>query len=74
MNVIKPKSVARINGMNQSFKQMENINNFIAAAESVGCKKMDLFQTVDLFESQNVPQVCNSNIIVVVVKVVTGII
>jgi hypothetical protein len=36
---------------------MENIGNFLAAAESLGVAKNDLFQTVDLYEAQNIPQV-----------------
>ena len=36
---------------------MENINNFLLAAESMGCQKLDLFQTVDLYENQNIAQV-----------------
>ena len=38
---------------------MENIQNFLAACEAIGCKKQDLFQTVDLYEAQNIPQVRN---------------
>ena len=40
-----------------AFKQMENINNFLEACEAIGCKKTDLFQTVDLYESTNPNQV-----------------
>jgi len=36
---------------------MENINNFLSGCEAIGVKKVDLFQTVDLFEGQNIPQV-----------------
>ena len=36
---------------------MENIGNFLTVAESLGVAKNDLFQTVDLYEAQNVPQV-----------------
>ena len=36
---------------------MENISNFLSACEDIGVKKVDLFQTVDLFEGQNMPQV-----------------
>jgi len=59
VNVIKPGSVKKINTNNMAFKQMENIGNFLAACESVGCLKVDLFQTVDLYESNNIPQVIN---------------
>jgi hypothetical protein len=43
--------------MKVPFKQMENINNFLTACEKYGVAKTDLFQTVDLFESQNMWQV-----------------
>jgi len=43
--------------MNVPFKQMENINNFLLACEKYGVAKTDLFQTVDLFENQNMWQV-----------------
>ena len=36
---------------------MENIGKFLAVAESLGVAKMDLFQTVDLYEAQNIPGV-----------------
>jgi len=59
VNAIKPGSVKKINTNNMAFKQMENIGNFLAACESFGCLKVDLFQTVDLYESNNIPQVIN---------------
>jgi len=59
INCIKPGIVKKINGGTMSFKQMENINNFLTSCEEIGCKKMDLFQTVDLYEYQNIPQVVN---------------
>ena len=37
--------------------QMENIGNFLSACEAYGVPKSDLFQTVDLYEGQNIPQV-----------------
>ena len=36
---------------------MENIGNFLEACYAIGMNKMDLFQTVDLFEARNIPQV-----------------
>lgn len=59
VNVIKPGSVKKINTNNMAFKQMENIGNFLTACESIGCLKVDLFQTVDLYEATNIPQVVN---------------
>lgn len=36
---------------------MENIGNFLQFAGDVGVNKADLFQTVDLYEAQNIPGV-----------------
>ena len=36
---------------------MENIGNFLSACELYGLKKGDMFQTVDLYEDQNIVQV-----------------
>lgn len=60
INVIVPGSVPKIHvTRNQAFKMMENINNFLETCEGIGCKRFDLFQSVDLYESQNIPQVVN---------------
>ncbi|BHF83732.1 Calponin-2 [Sparganum proliferum] len=42
------------------FKQMENIQIFLDAAEAYGVPKTSLFQTVDLYESRNMSQVINT--------------
>ena len=57
INAIKPGSVKKINENKMTFKEMENINCFLSACEEIGVKKVDLFQTVDLYEGQNIPQV-----------------
>jgi len=59
VNIIRPGSVKKINTSAMVFKEMENINQFLKACEDLGCKKLDLFQTVDLHESGNIPQVIN---------------
>jgi len=59
-NAIKPGSVKKINSGNMAFKQMENISNFLGVCEALECSKADLFQTVDLYESNNIPQVINA--------------
>ena len=33
---------------------MENIGTFLSGCEDYGLKKTDLFQTVDLYEAQNI--------------------
>ena len=39
--------------------QMENVGNYLGACEAYGVPKTDLFQTVDLYEGQNMPLVVN---------------
>lgn len=36
---------------------MENIGNFLTVVDELGVAKTDSFQTVDLYEAQNIPQV-----------------
>ena len=36
---------------------MENIGKFLEFCDSMGVPKTDVFQTVDLYEGQNIPQV-----------------
>jgi len=40
-----------------AFKMMENIGKFLEFCDTLGVPKTDLFQTVDLYENQNIPQV-----------------
>jgi len=58
MNKLQPGSVKKINTGSMAFKLMENIGNFLEAAATYGVPKADLFQTVDLYEAENIPQVC----------------
>ena len=57
MNVLRPGSIPKINSSKMAFKMMENIGKFLEAAESYGVSKTDSFQTVDLYEEANIPQV-----------------
>ena len=57
INKIKPGSVKSINQSKMAFKMMENIGNFLDACQNVGMQKIDLFQTIDLYEQQNMTQV-----------------
>lgn len=57
INVLQPGSVRKVNTSKMAFKQMENIGNFLSACEKLDMKKLDLFQTVDLYEGTNMPQV-----------------
>lgn len=42
--------VAKIQGSAMAFKQMEQISQFLRAAEHYGILASDIFQTVDLWE------------------------
>ncbi|KAJ1854721.1 Protein kinase of the Mitotic Exit Network [Coemansia sp. RSA 638] len=57
INTLRPGAVKRINTKRLPFVQMENISNFLAAAQSLGLDSSDLFQTVDLYEGKNMPRV-----------------
>jgi len=58
MNVIQPGSIKKwATNTTQPFKLMENISKFLKAIEDYGVMKQDLFQTVDLYEMQNMSQV-----------------
>jgi len=60
INTLSPGSVKKVNEGKMAFKMMENISNFLAALESYGVSRHDLFQTVDLYEGQNMVQVVNA--------------
>jgi len=59
INALKPGSVKKVNTSKMAFKQMENISNYLAGCESYGLLKTDSFQTVDLYENQNMVSVVN---------------
>lgn len=60
INIIQPGSVRKINESKMAFKMMENIGNFLSACEAYGLTKADIFQTVDLYEGENIPQFVNA--------------
>lgn len=49
------KPVKKIQSQTMAFKQMEQISQFLKAAEAYGVSKTDMFQTVDLWEGQGAP-------------------
>ena len=59
INILQPESIRKVNESKMAFKMMENIGNFLSACEKYGLVKADLFQTVDLYEGENIPQVIN---------------
>lgn len=57
MNKLKPGAIPKINTSGGQFKMMENINKFQKAIKEYGVPDIDCFQTVDLYERRNIPQV-----------------
>lgn len=57
MNKMMPGSIPKINTQGGQFKMMENINKFQEACKVYGVPEIDVFQTVDLWERRNIPQV-----------------
>lgn len=55
INSIKPDSIPekKINQTKMAFKCMENINLFLQHARDMGVPAQETFQTVDLWEKQN---------------------
>jgi len=56
-NAVMGPGAAKFGTSKMAFKQMENISKFLDACEKYGLNRTDMFQTVDLFEKQNVWQV-----------------
>ncbi|XP_028565786.1 transgelin-2 [Podarcis muralis] len=51
------KLVAKIQSSSMAFKQMEQISQFLRAAEQYGIQATDIFQTVDLWEAKHMASV-----------------
>ncbi|XP_063234063.1 myophilin isoform X1 [Bacillus rossius redtenbacheri] len=52
-NSIQSDMVTKVNTSTMAFKCMENINKFLEAAMKLGVPAQETFQTVDLWERQN---------------------
>lgn len=57
VNCLKPGSVSKVNKSSMAFKCMENISSFLNVAASMGVPAQETFQTVDLWERQNLNSV-----------------
>jgi hypothetical protein len=60
LNKVRPGTIRKINKMSIAYMQLENIQGFISGCRSLGMADRDLFDTVDLFEKKNMPQVAHS--------------
>ena len=61
INKISPGSVKKIKEKGPNFMLMENVQAFQEAIKKYGVPDMEIFQTADLFESRNIPQVGSSS-------------
>ncbi|XP_022917930.1 myophilin [Onthophagus taurus] len=57
INSIQAGTIKKINESKMAFKCMENINAFLEAAKNLGVPTQETFQTVDLWEKQNLNSV-----------------
>src|SRR5688572_14512573 len=57
VNGLKPDSIRKVNESQMAFKCMENINNFLTKVTELGVPSQEQFQTVDLWERQNLNSV-----------------
>ncbi|XP_058791369.1 myophilin [Phymastichus coffea] len=57
INKIAPGSVKKIQTKGTNFQLMENIQRFQAALKKYEVPEEEIFQTADLFERRNIPQV-----------------
>jgi hypothetical protein len=60
VNKIIPNSNIKAQVSQMPFKQMENINQFLACLDKLKVPKQDQFQTIDLYEQKNMTQVVDS--------------
>ena len=59
INTLKAGSVKKVNKMKMPFMQMENISAYLSAVgpDGLGIPAFEMFQTIDLYEDQNMGQV-----------------
>ena len=57
INKLQPKAVPKITTKGGDFALRENVNAFTSAIRKYGVPDAENFQTVDLFEKKNIPQV-----------------
>ena len=53
INALQEGSIKKVNKSTMAFKCMENIEQFLQSASKLGVADYELFQTVDLWEKQN---------------------
>jgi len=58
VNAIRPGLVNKITHQTTAFRQMENIDAFLKAADALGVPPEDRFLAEDLFYGNNIPKVC----------------
>ena len=57
INKISPGAVPKFKQAGPAFLLMENVQSFLKAIKKYGVADEEIFQTPDLFEARNIPQV-----------------
>ena len=57
INKISPGAVTKFKKSGPAFLLMENVQSFLKAIKKYGVADEEIFQTPDLFEARNIPQV-----------------
>ena len=57
MNKISPGAIPKFKQSGPAFLLMENVQSFLGAIKKYGVPDEEVFQTPDLFEARNIPQV-----------------
>ena len=54
VNAVEPGTIKKVSDSKLAFKQMENISNFIKACIELGVEDRNCFETLDLYEEQDI--------------------
>jgi len=53
LNAIHPNLISKIHTANRGYLHMENITNYLKGCEALGLKRVELFDTTDLYDEKN---------------------
>jgi hypothetical protein len=53
LNAIRPNLISKIHTANRGYLHMENITNYLKGCVALGLKRVELFDTIDLYDEKN---------------------